>query len=692
MAPETHFRSQPTRAAPMGVDDGGQPVVRGFSVITKGEALGHSLFVDDAFLDAVVEAGAEAESRGKRGLKSRFAHPAMLTDSIGTLLGRVKSFRRDGDQVRADLHLAESARRSPKGDLAAYLTALAKEDPEAFGASIVFTRDLAAEEAFASAHADEDSGRFRSPDSTNTHNLRHVRLKALHAADFVDDPAANPAGVFSANTEEIVAMSKPTQDAPAAPEKVKATLAELKAEYGSRPDFVVEQLESGATLLEAKTAWQAKELAETKAEAERLRSELAERAKADEVAKALREQGQVPETGAAPVGFQVGVRAERTTAFAWDNPAVIEAFQGDETSFRRYLNAESRGQVDPVALGRMQESLIAAAQRHGFAMGKAGPDYALITVKGIVGRFYKRLEEELAGSWSSKFMWLNSESNQEVETYRWLGMPPQLREWIGGRRSRGLPVNSLSITNKTFESTLEFDIEDWTFDKTGQINIRFGELAGQAAKHWEKLVTDELIANNTGYDAVALFSGSHPAADGAASNSTTYDNDVASGDIAALNVSSASAPTRDEMADIVIGLIQYIYTFLDGQSEPYNSGARKFALMVPTNMMGAAYGAIYDRLSNSGSTNTLRESLGQFEVEPIVNPRLDADSTTECYFARVDSAMKPIIGQEPVAPRLTFLGEGSDASFHENVYKGGVKAVRNVGPGQWAHILRATLS
>jgi len=47
------------------------PVINGFSVVTKGEALGHGLFLDDDFIDSVVKEG----NKGGKGLKVRFTHP-----------------------------------------------------------------------------------------------------------------------------------------------------------------------------------------------------------------------------------------------------------------------------------------------------------------------------------------------------------------------------------------------------------------------------------------------------------------------------------------------------------------------------------------------------------------------------------------------------------------------------------------
>lgn len=185
-----------------GVDPAEEPngIIRGLSVITRGEALGHRLWIDDVFLDQVAEFG-----RAMGRAKARFTHPDMSADGLAKHLGRVDNFERDGDQVFGDLRFFEAASISPEGDLAGYLMKLADEAPEDFGTSIVFWRDLGEELRFEAEHTDED-GTFTSPDPDNADNYRHARLLELEAVDVVGDPAANPGGLFS-RTSAFVAQA-----------------------------------------------------------------------------------------------------------------------------------------------------------------------------------------------------------------------------------------------------------------------------------------------------------------------------------------------------------------------------------------------------------------------------------------------------------------------------------------------------
>lgn len=183
--------------------DFGAGVIYGYSVITEGEALGHSMWIDKEFLNQVATAGNEKPA----GLKSRFTHPGLSGDGLGKAIGKSKNFRVKGNQVFADLHFFESAHELPElGDAAGYLMGMAEEAPEDFGTSIVFDPDVKAEREFIAANGgkvvedDEGThyGKFQSPDKKNKKNFRHARLASLNASDVVDEPAANPHGMFSA--------------------------------------------------------------------------------------------------------------------------------------------------------------------------------------------------------------------------------------------------------------------------------------------------------------------------------------------------------------------------------------------------------------------------------------------------------------------------------------------------------------
>lgn len=272
-----------TAPAPRGVDRDAR-VIRGYAVITRGEALGHDMWIDEVLLAQVVEAGNAKSS----GLKARFTHPGLCSDGLGKFLGRARNFVRDGDVVRADLYLSDVASKSPEGDLAGYLMDLADDDDKAFGTSIVFSRDFETEEKILSENGavekETDWGakywdltNFVSPDPLNSKKLRHARLSELSASDVVDEPAANPAGMFSEGGELAVRgervlawLTGKTSVVPSAfeigvePERIKNFFDGYLTRHGLR---IIEMSKSTAAAKTEKLATDEKPVEEPKKEA-----------------------------------------------------------------------------------------------------------------------------------------------------------------------------------------------------------------------------------------------------------------------------------------------------------------------------------------------------------------------------------------------------------------------------------------
>lgn len=179
--------------APETVED---KVIRGVSVITTGPAKGHGLMVDAETLAQVVQCSKA------RAVKVKMLHNSDLSQVIGTL----KNFRIEGEKVLADLHLLSSA---PARD---FVLEIARTMPTAFGLSISF-------------------------EGTPDGNL--ARCSRLLSVDLVDEPAANPDGLFKEKPMDAPAADVTTKTAPMTenPEKMEAPtpedrLAALEAAVG----------------------------------------------------------------------------------------------------------------------------------------------------------------------------------------------------------------------------------------------------------------------------------------------------------------------------------------------------------------------------------------------------------------------------------------------------------------------------
>jgi hypothetical protein len=193
------IRLQASYASPVGVTDGG--VIRGCSITTVGEALGHGVHLDESF---ILEAYQQAESL-RLGLKARFGHPSMCNEALGTTVGRFKNFAisRDGKRLLGDLHFGDYANE----DYKKHIIGLAKEDPEAFGTSIVFKVGGYYRKDKDGAEVDvelSDSGTERyigfDGDPEDLSEELYVVCGEMLGCDFVDEPAANPGGLFASAT------------------------------------------------------------------------------------------------------------------------------------------------------------------------------------------------------------------------------------------------------------------------------------------------------------------------------------------------------------------------------------------------------------------------------------------------------------------------------------------------------------
>lgn len=166
-----------------GVDESAG-ILKGVAIVTEGRAEGHGVRLDSEFVENVVKLGNDK----KLGVKVRFGHPTMSSESLGTFIGRAKNLRMERDAQgislgRGDIQISETAAETPNGNLAGYITSLATKEPDVFGMSIVFTpgdlykRDAGGEKIY------EGQKSYQSIEGEP-----FIEIDALHAADMVDIP------------------------------------------------------------------------------------------------------------------------------------------------------------------------------------------------------------------------------------------------------------------------------------------------------------------------------------------------------------------------------------------------------------------------------------------------------------------------------------------------------------------------
>lgn len=305
--------------------------------------------------------------------------------------------------------------------------------------------------------------------------------------------------------------------------------------------------------------------------------------------------------------------------------------------------------------------------------------------RAIIGRFYERLEATQAPAWMNELA-LPITSNQETETYKWLGMTPAMREWVAGRQAKGFRSNGITVTNKVFESTLKIQVDDLRRDKTGQINARIDELAVRAALHPTKLMSDLILAGETTacYDGQYFFDTDHSeGTSGTQSNDIAYDiSDNATG-------GTATAPTPYTIQGAIVAAIAAIMGFKDDQGEPMNETASRFHVMVPTPFMGATLAALTSSTLGDRVDNLLTNQNIGLTVIPAINPRLTW--TTKLAVFRADGGVKPFILQEEQGVTMDAVAEGSELEFTHREHHYGVTRICNVAYGYWQHACLVTL-
>lgn len=182
------FRSAivPFGAGPHTALDRDAGVITDLVMCQPGEAKGHGVHLEDCFIDRLVEL---ATPFNEVGLKCRFGHPAMCSESLGTYMGRLKNWRKnENGQAIADLYFDPSASISPThGNMQEWVFARAENSGDQCGFSIVFASEYI-------YHYDDDGKIVKdwSPDDRPT----YIFPKELYGADLVDEPAATT-GMFN---------------------------------------------------------------------------------------------------------------------------------------------------------------------------------------------------------------------------------------------------------------------------------------------------------------------------------------------------------------------------------------------------------------------------------------------------------------------------------------------------------------
>lgn len=307
-----------------------------------------------------------------------------------------------------------------------------------------------------------------------------------------------------------------------------------------------------------------------------------------------------------------------------------------------------------------------------------------LSSRAIVGEFYNQLEAATGQSWIDQIA-MRFNSDQSSETYAWLGMVPAMREWIGGRQAKAFRENGYTIPNRKFEATVEIAVDDLRRDKTGQVNIRLGELADRVIAHDSFLLSD-LIQNGASrvcYDGQFYFDTDHTEGENTTNQSNSINYDISDGGTGG----TPTVPTARTMQNMILNAVSQILSFRDDRNEPMNENAKSFLVMAPPALMSYLLAAVGNPVLDSGATNTITQMDG-FSIQAAINPRLTWTDRVAVF--RTDGRAKPMILQTELPLEISVQGEGSDEEFKNDRWLVGAKKLGNGGYGFWQHACLVT--
>lgn len=268
-------------------------------------------------------------------------------------------------------------------------------------------------------------------------------------------------------------------------------------------------------------------------------------------------------------------------------------------------------------------------------------------------------------------------SSSDVETYKWLGTVPNMREWGNGRLAKGLRTESYSVENLKYEATIEVDRDEIADDQTGQIRIRIGELAQHAATHKDYLLAQLLINGGTAgfnsYDGVTFFNDAH-----VSGASGSQDNSLAP------SATNPNAPTTAEFKTSLAAAVAQMLAFKNDQGEPLPMDMSGLVCVVPPSMLFTAMEAV--NASVIGSTSNVMQGLAKVVALPWLT------TATTWYLLKTNGVLRPFIFQDREPIEFGQLTEDSEEGFKREKFLYGVRARYRMTYGYWQYAIRSVFA
>ncbi|MBI5815893.1 MAG: Mu-like prophage major head subunit gpT family protein [Nitrospinae bacterium] len=259
-------------------------------------------------------------------------------------------------------------------------------------------------------------------------------------------------------------------------------------------------------------------------------------------------------------------------------------------------------------------------------------------------------------------LWTEVKSTTAGEEYAWIGMMPNMREWIGERVIKSLAAAGYYLKNKDFELTLGVPRNNILDDNLGLFTPLLESLARAAKLHPAELLAAILKAGETNlaFDGKPFFATDHP--NGA---QTPFSN-----------LFAATALTADNYGAVRAAMMSYI----NDAGNPL--GIIPDTLIIPPQLEKVARSILTaDVIIGDATAGGSQSNVWKNSANLLLAPEL-ADHPTEWYVACLNRPLKPFIYQLRQAPEFVSLTAPDDDNvFMRKEYLYGVDYRGNVGYG-----------
>jgi len=274
-------------------------------------------------------------------------------------------------------------------------------------------------------------------------------------------------------------------------------------------------------------------------------------------------------------------------------------------------------------------------------------------------------------------------SNNEIESYNWLGQVPVMQDVTDGQIQFDAPVShNFSIKNREWQGGFEVTRAQFERDQLGLINARTPQLAQEAARQPGQLILEMLEANPDAYDGTAFFSGAHQTGD-----SAIVDNDIT------VSVTDVTAVTPAEILVAWNTVRAAMRVFQDDKGRPISITPDTIVIdPSQENSWWQAFGGGAAQVPGLRDSVVPVSASGLVSVgshQMYVNPYSTSSAVAYAVYTR--GTTRPFIFQEEQSPSLEMITDPrSEAGIIRRRFPFTAYARHAVGVAEFRHAIRIT--